>query len=58
MLEKFVRANENPSVSPNFRSNLPDRVQPLVRLMRDPLLEGDAELILPALKVFKILSRS
>jgi len=57
MLEKFVRANENPSVSPNFRSNLPDRVQPLVRLMRDPLLEGDAELILPALKVFKILSR-
>ena len=57
MFERFVKDNEKPATSPNFNSDAPDRLESLVQAVRQPALLGNEELLLLALKTFKILSR-
>ena len=57
MLERFVEENEKPATSPHFSSDEPDRLDSLVRAVRQPALGRNDDLLLLVLKTFKILSR-
>jgi len=57
MLSEFIAANENPHQSPNFKSNVPDRLEAFVTTMRDAAIVEDESLALAFLKVLKVLSR-
>mmetsp|Transcript_734 Transcript_734/g.2482 ORF Transcript_734/g.2482 Transcript_734/m.2482 type:complete len:337 (+) Transcript_734:876-1886(+) len=57
LLREFIEDNEDPSVSPNFRSDVTDNLDAIVKLLKDPETENSDALILCLLKVMKILSR-
>mmetsp|Transcript_7612 Transcript_7612/g.25214 ORF Transcript_7612/g.25214 Transcript_7612/m.25214 type:complete len:334 (+) Transcript_7612:62-1063(+) len=57
MLQEFIAANENPNLSPNFRSQVPDVLDPLIGALKTEGYEEDEVLALSLLKVVKILSR-
>ncbi|DBB09436.1 TPA: hypothetical protein ACH3X3_008004 [Trebouxia sp. C0006] len=56
-LAAFIRCNENPSTSPNFKSKVPDLPGPLLQLLEHAAAKTDQTLVLLLLKVLKILSR-
>ncbi|KAL0020936.1 hypothetical protein WJX79_001651 [Trebouxia sp. C0005] len=56
-LAAFIRCNENPSTSPNFKSKVPDLPGPLLQLLQHAAAKTDQTLVLLLLKVLKILSR-
>ncbi len=50
-LAAFIRCNENPSTSPNFKSKVPDLPGPLLQLLEHAAAKTDQALVLLLLKV-------
>ncbi|GMH44548.1 hypothetical protein BSKO_12500 [Bryopsis sp. KO-2023] len=57
MLQTFVTSNEDPGRSANFKSTKPDRMDTIIKALRQPDVSQDSHMVLLLLKSLKILSR-